>query len=584
MREFYVWIIVVIGLNACSGAAIPPASPVAPTPQAVRTINDIRIIIKPDDLPGECLPYSRTYAVQSDPEEFSTRPIILTDDDVIQFETSDGEWVTDVRRIAVLAENALRAWCEEGDVKALQLAINHANWLVDNATLQNGIATWIIDEERASMFVPAGWTGAIFDGRGMIVLLQVYALTHDPKYRDMAQRVARAFSTPVSEGGLVRSQGDGKGVFFEEAAHPDAPPGQILNGHMLAVEMLAYYADYSGDEQAARMVEEGILGIRSRLDDYDASTIASYSIGPIRWGSARTHYAHEIHVHELFWIYERTGDPIFLDWCLRWQRYMWSALPASLYYDEVSEDNFRFEIVDDKRHMDVPSSAHSLILDLYEPVTAHSFGYSMIGPYPTDFTIDASLDGTTWETMLKVTDYDKQHGSFFLNDVKARYIRMTLDKMADYEDIYYYGYQNGFYRNRLMLGVLRIDDADYWEKPILLLTNGRLVTARTQLLQDGNAETSVAVPSNAVLYGDLREPGQIATIIFDAKDDSGQRNIWLETSSDLTTWDSLIRDTGTLTTDFPGTITIPGAEADYQYFRLHLDGDEPLTLTDVTFE
>lgn len=544
----------------------------------LRMIEDIRITVSPDALPGECLPASRTHEPQSLEKLLNERPHSLTSQDVVQFETAGGDWRVDVRPVTVTAEAALIAWCEDGDLRALQLAINHADWLVENARLYDGFATWTIDEARPPMFVPAGWTGAIFDGRGMIVLLQVYALTHDSKYGDMAAMVSRAFSFPVSEGGLVRSQGEGQGVFFEEAAHPDAPPGQILNGDMLAIEMLAYYADHSGDAQAARMVDEGILGVRSRLADYDASTIALYSLGPIRWGSARTHYAHGIHIHELFWMYSRTGDPVFLEWALRWQRYMWPALPASLYYDDVSDETFRFANVDAERHMDVPVSARSLILDLYAPVTVRSFGYSMVGPYPADFTIDVSLDAKTWETVTQISDADQQHGSYFLGDVNTRYIRMSLDRMAEYDDPYYYGYANGFYRDRLMLGVLRVDGRDYWEKPVLLLTEGDVVILRTERLQDSRAETGLAVPANAVLYGDLREPGQIAAINFDARDDSGERRLWLEASVDLSVWTPLASEG-----DLRG-MSVLGSEVDYRYFRLRLEGSEPLFLTQVTVE
>lgn len=544
----------------------------------LRAIDDIRITVNPDALPGECLPASRTHEPQSLEKLLNERPHSLTSQDVVQFQTAGGDWRVDVRPVTVTAEAALIAWCEDGDLRALQLAINHADWLVENATLYDGFAAWTINEARPPMFVPAGWTGAIFDGRGMIVLLQVYALTHDPKYRDMAAMVSRAFSTPAGEGGLVRSQGEGRGVFFEEAAHPDAPPGQILNGDMLAIEMLAYYADHSGDAQAARMVDEGILGVRSRLADYDASTIALYSLGPIRWGSARTHYAHGIHIHELFWMYKRTGDPVFLEWALRWQRYMWPALPASLYYDDVSDETFRFTNVDAERHMDVPVSARSLILDLYAPVTVRSFGYSMVGPYPTDFTIDVSLDAKNWERVTQVHDVQQQHGSYFLGDVNTRYIRMSLDRMAEYDNPYYYEYANGFYRDRLMLGVLRVDGRDYWEKPVLLLTEGDVVILRTERLQDGRAETGLAVPASAVLYGDLREPGQIAAITFDARDDSGERRLWLEVSADLSVWTPLANEG-----DLRG-MSVLGSEVDYRYFRLHLEGSEPLFLTQVTVE
>lgn len=598
MRTSLGWAVLLILLSACASQPVPTLIPPtetatpAPTLTPILTLDDLPITVNPDDFAGTCLKYPaitfnveslRNYLGRLMSYTFNGEGILVILVDERERELALEEAMRPLN-ITRTTDMGVRAWCETGDIAALQLAINHAEWLLANATRHDNFVVWYNQFPNLGFDTPAGWAGAIETGQAAVALIQLHALTGDERYRELAGLAANAFGVPVEDGGLLRPLEQG-GVFFEEVAYPGAPAGRILNGHMLAVETLAYYADQTGDASAAALVEAGIEGIRSSLDDYDASTITSYALEPLTWSSSPDHYAHDIHLHELFWLYQYTNDPVFLDWALRWQRYKWWSLPASLYYDRISEETFRFERVDAQRHMDVPVTAESLLLDLHQVVPVRSFGYNFAGPYPVAYTVALSADGEQWETVANITDYDKHHGMVMLDDAEARYIRMTLDELvSDYNPVYY-SMQDGFYAERLMLGVFRVDSADSWKQPILLLTAGNITTVNSQWLQDNDPTTIRPLPADAVLYGDLRAPALFESITVETPaSETAPRQIWLEVSNDLETWTPLIPLGEARQVDLPGTISLPTAAEEYRYFRLGFAGDAPLSVSQITIE
>jgi hypothetical protein len=586
------WMALLLLAGGCAGASLPPAASTTAEPSpaatsALRTLDAIRLTVDPADLPGICLQPSITFNIQP-LRGYLGRLVAYTfdDDDVLVIMIDENNRTLPIEQamrplnITRAAELGIRAWCEDGDRAGLQLALNHGDWLLRHAAHFDDFAVWYNHFPNLGFDTPAGWVGAIETGQAAAVLTQLHALTGDDRYREVAALAAKAFGVQVAEGGLLRPLE--RGVFFEEVAYPGAPAGRILNGHMLAVEYLAYYADQTGDSEAAALVEAGIEGIRGSLDQYEASTIAAYALEPLLWSSSPDHYAHNVHLHELFWLYRYTSDPFFLDWALRWQRYKRRSLPASLYYDRISEETFRFEQIDAQRHMDVPATAESLLFDLHSVVPICSFGYNFAEPYPVAYTLALSTDGESWETVATVTDQDRHHGLHLFNTVETRYIRMTLDEIvADYNPVYY-TMQDGFYAERLMLGVFRVDGETYWQDPILLLTTANIITWDTQWLQDGDPATTRPLPADAVLYGDLHTPQVIESFTVEAADsETAERRVWLAGSNDLAVWTPIIAEAEAQPIQLPGSITIPPASAPYRYFRLGFAGDDAITLSEI---
>jgi hypothetical protein len=580
--KFALWLLIP-GLLSAVGAAAQETPTV--TPNIPATLTAIPITINSEDYTRDCgnmhtLSFDSDYhALLESPTYHLDADHIIVTDYGTQFQNTGEQYVP--QGITSFGLTAAYAWCEFGDVLALQLAINQADWLVNHAEVRNNFVTWQYHFANASFFAPPGWTSGLGNGQAIVLLTQLYLLGGDTRYLETAQQAVNSYRVAVKDGGVRASREDGS-IVFEEVAHPDIPPSFILNGHMIAVDSLAYYADALGDATAQQLVDEGIQAVRNHLDDFDASSTTFYSLGPVPWGSSRNHYAHSIHIRGLFWMYRRTGDPTFLQYAFDWQRYKWPPLPADGYRDTLTQAGFIEPLPDLKRVIYESADTQSFILDLYEVQPVRSFSYNMVGPYPADYSVEISQDATTWETIESVTDTTERHATIFISDLPARYVRWSL---GDYvrDNPYYSQLSDGVYKDYLMVGVMRADGPAYWEEPILLVTDGEIDDDNTQYLRDGNPETTLALPPDAVLYADLRTAQQVSTVTIQAapESDTAERRAWVEVSADLQTWMPLIPPEGAVQLTLPGSIDLPAAATPYRYLRLHLEGGAPFTMTEV---
>ncbi len=592
------WPVVAAALLLAACASAPPPVPTTPTPAPAlpddeagtplaesdtdydieAALASVPITVNTADFAAECLPPHEDFP-SGDYRAFLLNDNYHLDENHTIIQMIEGDWRHNARPLSRLGFAGIRAWCEQQDQLGLQLAVNQAEWLVQHSERVDDFATWRLDYGRGGFLAPAGWTSGLGNGLAVAFLTQLDALaTSTTQYGEMATLIANSFAADLSAGGVSGELPDDLGILFQESAHPDAPAPHILNGHLIGLKGLAYYVDHTDDPRARGVLQAAISGTRNSLELFDVDTIAAYALAPIPWSSSRLHYAHDIHINGLFWLYQRTADPAFLEYALRFQHYKWPAIPADLYYDQMTEANLMAREPDSVRHTDSPVGTTALILDLREVQPVRSFGYAAVGPYPVAYTLSVSEDGEDWQPIEQVTGYTETHNTLLLDDVPARYVRLALDEMVDFTNPYYYEISGGFYTERLMWGVIRTDNAAYWETPILLLTEADHIINNTQLLQDGDPETALEIPANATLYGDLRASGQIESITLTARG-AAERDLWLEVSADMLTWQPMGEP---VTLALSNALSVPAAVQDYQYFRLHLDGTTPLSLTEVT--
>jgi hypothetical protein len=295
----------------------------------------------------------------------------------------------------------------------------------------------------------------------------------------------------------------------------------------------------------------------------------------------RTHYAHNIHIRVLFWLYQRTGDPFFLEYAFKWQNYKQPALPAKLYRNNLNTEDGSIDLPDSHRENTFPNDTTAVIIDVFQVMPLRSFAFNAVEPYPADYTLSVSADGSTWQQIAAVKDSTMHHASIDLKDVSARYVRMTFDRMVK-DNPFYDQLYNGAYSKLFLFGPFRVDGDSYWDDPIFLIDEPYGPLDSGQLLRDDNPDTSVPFDPGTTLYVDLRAAKNVHELDIRAANQEGERQAWLETSNDLKTWTPLIPQAQPQNVKLPGIVTVPAADAPYRYVRLHLDGGATMNIDSVS--
>jgi hypothetical protein len=142
----------------------------------------------------------------------------------------------------------------------------------------------------------------------------------------------------------------------------------------------------------------------------------------------------------------------------------------------------------------------------------------------------------------------------------------------------YYELRDGVYTDWMLLGITRVDDAAYWEDPILLVTRDTFIFDDVQYLRDDDAATTIPLAPDSVLYVDLRA-AKAASEISITGNGTTTRQIRFEASTDMQTWMPI--GEGDQTVTLPGVVTFPQTDTPYQYWRIHFDGGDPLVMDTV---
>jgi len=535
------------------------------------------------DHKGVCLP-NYNILVSSDYLDFITSPnqsltqVGLDDNGIVIYNHGTGSWNFGLNyeplMIANFGNRGVNAWCQLEDPIGLQIAINQANWLVDNAIYINDHVIWPYPFPMESYKAPAGWTSSYSNAVAIVLLTKVHALTGDQKYLETARMAVNAFGVEMEDFGVRSTEPDGSGAFYEEVSHPQAVKARILNAHLLAVEGIAMYADYTNDPYALQLVQDGIDYVYNHVAEFDASVSNVYSLTPPETRN-RTNYSIPTHVEILLWMYHRTQKARFLEFALRWQNMMWPGLDADVYVPDP-EISFPGKFIV-SNPTDTPFDTEdkvTLIFDLHHTISLRSFGYSMqrtdVFRYPTSYTISISEDGIDWEKVVDVQDYELEHAVYLLDDVPVRYVRFHVRGSS--------GNGTGLY-----FVPIRLDTSAYWETPILIAVDNNLALPKSSyFLNDKNLQTEVTFQDAAIVYGDLRKQQLPGSLILEGSAASADLiSINLQVSSDLGSWVTIV-DTENDNREFPIRIDLPNGQRPWRYFRLEVRNGAKISLKEVT--
>lgn len=258
------------------------------------------------------------YEWETKPTEYDAEGTAITDPS----QWPDLDQTAPLYHPTIIARVANQAYAEYlgGDPDALDRHAPQTKWLLENLVYTaEGVATWVFPMGLPDFGAPVGWRSAMTNGFGLTALLQAARLAEDPDeasdYVEAANAVLRSFTTPVEGGGVARPFEDGTACFEEIAL--DERPMCILNGHIFAIGGLLN-AEAAGSTTAGELADIAIDYVDRNLESYDAGFMTWYSLegrfaGPGKYNS--------IHVLQLVWLHDLTGNQRFLDTAIRWQDY-----------------------------------------------------------------------------------------------------------------------------------------------------------------------------------------------------------------------------------------------------------------------
>jgi heparosan-N-sulfate-glucuronate 5-epimerase len=265
------------------------------------------------------------------------------------------------RSPVTIAQKAISNFYElkrTGEEKYKDLLINNANWIIDNA-IYNPAGNFSILEYKFPWPVynlTAPWHSAMAQAQAIEALMYAYDITHDKKYTDTAKLLLNSFFVEVKEGGVTyknlslpfverndyskfknssmkenaTNREGGLGWWYELFAgnNNDAVISKVLNGHMFTLLSIYKYYDYTHDEDAKHIFNQGIVALKDNLPRYDNESFSHYDILKTN-PTFRYHY---YHIKVLKQLYDITHEQIFWDYSKTWSDYFKSK---SLFYEEI---------------------------------------------------------------------------------------------------------------------------------------------------------------------------------------------------------------------------------------------------------
>ncbi|WP_339479063.1 D-glucuronyl C5-epimerase family protein [Pseudomonas sp. RL_5y_Pfl2_73] len=238
--------------------------------------------------------------------------------------------------------NALyRDWrdtkCTDEKLKSQFLRV--ADWYLEEAITKNGMAIWTYPFHNQYFDLAPGWISGIGQARIAGILYRAHAVTENPKYKAAADAAMETYLHDLKSGGVVTF--DNGVTWIEEAPDPNGRSYKVLNGHITALMGLTDIYDITKDPRWSELIKQGVAAVKRDLPKFDGGFISFYSVdwpAPTRRTAERGGY-NSLHVSQLLWMYQYSGDSDFLKWASHFQSYEMNSDKYEASYSVNSKTN-----------------------------------------------------------------------------------------------------------------------------------------------------------------------------------------------------------------------------------------------------
>ena len=199
---------------------------------------------------------------------------------------------------------------------------------------------WRYNFSQATFGAEPGWISGMAQGLAMACFSGAYLLTGNQSFADAAYQAYIGLEAPFGDYG-TRINLTESAIFFEEVAGKGSPPSQILNGMIYALGGLWISNEANPMEEYNISLKKGIAGVKLLLNDYDVGGSSLYDLGPKRIARLGTNY-NLVHVAQMQWLYDLTGDAVFLEKAitfLSYERSQYYNVTASKFIDSRGPEN-----------------------------------------------------------------------------------------------------------------------------------------------------------------------------------------------------------------------------------------------------
>ena len=176
-------------------------------------------------------------------------------------------------------------------------------------------------EYRDRLIAP--WYSGLAQGQGISLLVRAHAETGDQSFLQGAERAFTALIAPVSDGGTLHINGDGRAWIEEYIVDP---PTHILNGFMWALWGVWDYFLATDEGKPKELFERCVETLTSNLHRYDIGFWSLYELSGTKLKMIASPFYHSLHIVQLEIMFRLTGDEIFRMYVERWTTYRASRM------------------------------------------------------------------------------------------------------------------------------------------------------------------------------------------------------------------------------------------------------------------